>query len=205
MSVLPSSVSADPHSQSTLLNPPAKAVKEMRFCGPCCRTGLHSALAGGAFLSSSHFKATSEYPLMTKTDTRALPAAWAEPLRHAVSTHPTPKPGKYRMCGTYLPFTPPLFPFLPLQHGGEVLSLRCRCFLCRASSDRSRWRTFVCFCRNPANLREGIGMKYESVCDSDVSDLLLTMQTCKCTSTNHSRCSGEPHWEVCKAKRCLVF
>lgn len=121
----------------------------------------------------SHFKATSEYPLMTKMDPRALPAARAEPQRYTMSMHPTLKPGKYRMCCTS-PLAPPLFPFYSSNTEDKRYHCAADVFFAWASSDRSWWRTFEFFSRNPANLGEGSVMKYESLRDSDVSDLLLT-------------------------------
>lgn len=138
---------------------------------PCCRTGRRSALARGAFLPSSHFKATSEYSLMTKMDPWALPAALAEPQRHTMSMHSTLKPGKYRMCCTS-PLAPPLFPFYPSN-------TEDKCYHCAADVFFAVLRSLSVedirvFCRNPVNLGEGTVMKYESLRDSDISDLLLT-------------------------------
>lgn len=47
-------------------------------------------------------------------------------------------------------------------------------------------------------------MKYESVRDGDVSDLLLTCKRANAPQPNHTRCSGRHIGKFAKVKRCLV-
>lgn len=103
---------------------------EIRFCSPAIVQPGAPALAwrgdgGGGFFPSSHFKATSEYTLTTDVDPQAPPA---ELHQRSISIHSTLSPAKHCTCPTHPPLATSVPPVSSLQHGGQTLSLCCRCF-----------------------------------------------------------------------------